>query len=285
MRWVVGDIHGMLKPLTTLVGEVRRVDPAARFLFVGDYVNRGPDARGVIDFIMALEGASFVRGNHDDVFDLVVNGECYADNAARGDRVAAFQWFIKYGLDATLMSYGCDAALLEGLAAHCSVKRLDKLAECVPARHRQFIRNLPAAYEEEDLFVVHGKWDADEPTERPGIAERLKRSPALRHRLLWGRFTDEELPRVKAWQRTGYFGHTPVSYYFGLARARRPGIELQMVPVAGNKMVLVDTAAALGIDGRLSALCADNGTLIQADHFGNLVVPATSSARATEAAP
>lgn len=284
MRWVVGDIHGMLKPLTTLVGEVRRVDPAARFLFVGDYVNRGPDARGVIDFLMAMGpgAASFVRGNHDDVFDLVVNGECYADNAARGDRVAAFQWFIKYGLDTTLISYGCDAAMLEHMANHCSVRRLDQLAHCVPAAHRQFIRNLPAAYEEDDLFVVHGKWDPDELTDRPGIAERLRKSQALRHRLLWGRYTEEELPRVKAWQRTGYFGHTPVSYYFGFARARRPDVRLQMVPVVGNKMVLVDTAAAVGVDGRLSALCPDTGRLIQSDHFGNLVPAA--AAPATEAA-
>jgi serine/threonine protein phosphatase 1 len=180
------------------------------------------------------------------------------------------------------MSYGCDAAMLDHLAAHCSARRLDQLAACVPERHRQFIRNLPPAYEDDDVFVVHGKWDPDELAERPGIAERLQKSPALRHRLLWGRFSEEELPRVKAWQRTGYFGHTPVSFYTGLARGRRSADGSRMVPVVGNKMVLVDTAVALGLDGRLSALCAETGLLIQADHWGN-VVPVVQ-APASEAA-
>ena len=45
-----------------------------------------------------------------------------------------------------------------------------------------------------------------------------------------------------------------------------------MVPVIGQKMVLLDTAAALGEDGRLTAYSPDNGSFIQADHFGKLVV-------------
>src|SRR5438270_7561723 len=112
MRWIVGDIHGMLKPLTSVVAQVRQADPAARFLFVGDYVNRGPDSKGVIDLLLSLRNAAFIRGNHDDIFDLVINGQCYAENATRGDRTAAFHWFMKYGLDTTLLSYGCDTAML-----------------------------------------------------------------------------------------------------------------------------------------------------------------------------
>ncbi|MEZ0265596.1 MAG: metallophosphoesterase, partial [Phycisphaerae bacterium] len=45
MRWIIGDVHGMLRPLETLLAEVRRVDSKARFYFVGDYVNRGPSSR------------------------------------------------------------------------------------------------------------------------------------------------------------------------------------------------------------------------------------------------
>src|ERR1700712_5229298 len=128
MRWIVGDIHGMLHPLATLVAQVQRVDSAARFIFVGDYVNRGPDSKGVIDLLLTLDNAAFIRGNHDDIFDLVINGQCYADNATRGDRVAAFHWFMKYGLDNTLLSYGCDHGLLDRLAERCSPVYLDELA-------------------------------------------------------------------------------------------------------------------------------------------------------------
>jgi hypothetical protein len=272
MRWIVGDIHGMLRPLVTLVTEVRKHDPASRIIFVGDYVNRGPDAQKVISFLIKLDNAAFVRGNHDDIFDLVVNGQCYADNAARNDRVAAFQWFVKYGLDNTLLSYGCDQAVLEQLSEQCTPLQLDQLSSCVAPEHRKFIRNLPAVYEEPDLFVVHGKWDPNELTEQPSVSERLEKNPRLRHRLLWGRFTDDEIPRVKAWGRTGFFGHTPVSFYAAAFRSQRVSEEPRMVPVVGQKIVMLDTAAALGEDGRLTAYCADNRTFIQADHFGELVV-------------
>jgi hypothetical protein len=272
MRWVIGDIHGMLRPLTTVIAQVRKVDADCRFIFVGDYINRGPNSKGVIDLLLSLDNASFIRGNHDDIFDLVINGQCYADNATRGNRVAAFHWFMKYGLDNTLLSYGCDVAMLERVAARCTDAHLDELAASVPETHRRFIRNLPAAHEEADLFVVHGKWDPDELAEKPGIVERLEKHPKLRHRLLWGRYTEEELARVKAWQRTGYFGHTPVSFYANLAKDQPTGGPPRMLPVAGNKMVLLDTAAALGVDGRLSAFCSDSGALIQSDHFGALIV-------------
>ena len=115
MRWIIGDVHGMLRPLLGLLSGISQADSAPQLFFVGDYVNRGPESRGVIDLLLTLKNARFIRGNHDDIFDLVVNGQCYADNAARNDRVAAFQWFMKYGLDNTLLSYGCDYALLDQL--------------------------------------------------------------------------------------------------------------------------------------------------------------------------
>lgn len=273
MRWIIGDVHGMLRPIKTLVEEVRRHDPTGRLIFVGDYVNRGANARGVIEFLLGLDNAIFIRGNHDDIFDLVVNGQCYAENAARDDRIAAFQWFMKYGLDNTFLSYDVDYAILDSMTEHCTTGQLDRLAQSIPESHRRFIRELPAVYEEEDLFVVHGKWDPDEFTEGPRLTVRLEQNPKLRHRLLWGRFTDEEIPRTKAWMRTGFFGHTPVSFYAAAFRSTKASAEPQMIPVVGERMVLLDTAAALGEDGRLTAYCPDSHSFIQADHFGKLVVP------------
>src|SRR5690349_5902954 len=106
MRWIIGDVHGMLAPLERLLGEVARVDADARFYFVGDYVNRGPNSKGVVDRLLTMGNARFVRGNHDDIFDQVLNDQHYASNAASGHRPTAFQWFMEYGLDQTFMSYG-----------------------------------------------------------------------------------------------------------------------------------------------------------------------------------
>src|SRR3954454_22355415 len=105
MRWIIGDVHGMAKPLETLIREIAKVDAASVLYFVGDYVNRGPDSRGVIDLLLTLSNARFVRGNHDDVLDQILHGAAYAENPSRGDRFIAIQWFLEHGLLDTFLSY------------------------------------------------------------------------------------------------------------------------------------------------------------------------------------
>jgi hypothetical protein len=95
----------------------------------------------------------------------------------------------------------------------------------------------------------------------------LDQEPQLRHRLLWGRYSDEEVEGAKGWRRTGYFGHTPVYAY---AASQRTG-ELLMLPIAGPKIVLVDTGGALNKSGRLTAFCAEERTFIQVDHHAKLI--------------
>ena len=112
MRWIIGDIHGMLEPLEALLEAVRKVDASPRWYFVGDYINRGPDAKGVIDLLLELPDAQFVRGNHDDIFDTVLHGESYAPHLVEGNPVSAFKWFMQHGLADTFMSYGVDYAEL-----------------------------------------------------------------------------------------------------------------------------------------------------------------------------
>jgi serine/threonine protein phosphatase 1 len=116
MRWVIGDIHGMSRPLRALLAELERRDPQAMFYFVGDFVNRGPDSRGVVDLLLSLPGsrARFCRGNHDDIFDLILNGKSYASGA---DPVPVFSWFMAHGLDRTLASYGIDEAMMQAMSA------------------------------------------------------------------------------------------------------------------------------------------------------------------------
>lgn len=259
MRWIIGDIHGMLKPLAALVAAVKKTDPAARFFFVGDYVNRGPDAKGVLDLLLSLEGACFARGNHDDIFDIVLNGNGYAPDGIT--RIMAFQWFMKHGLAETLGSYNMDEAELEFVESHPSDSALAKLMTAIPARHRQFVRDLPPVIEEDDLFVAHALWPAQVPTEGPGIAGRLDRDLELRRNIVWGRYAKEDIKAKKAWKRRGYFGHTPVDLY-------RPGGDF--LPIAGEKMVLLDTAAALTPTGRLTAFCADTGKFLQSDRAGDV---------------
>src|SRR3982751_2009409 len=108
MRWIIGDIHGMLRPLEALVAAIDKADAERQLLFVGDYVNRGPDSKGVIELLLTLKNAHFVRGNHDDIFDMVIHGTSYVNHPSAPDPVSAFCWFMEYGLADTFMSYGLD---------------------------------------------------------------------------------------------------------------------------------------------------------------------------------
>jgi calcineurin-like phosphoesterase family protein len=74
LTFAVGDIHGQLEPLKTVVSkcfEYAGNSERLKFVFVGDYIDRGPDSRGVIDFLIELSSMAdcvFLRGNHEDMF-------------------------------------------------------------------------------------------------------------------------------------------------------------------------------------------------------------------------
>ena len=72
--YAIGDVHGRLDLLTAMLARIRadlaaRPHPRPRLVFLGDYVDRGPDSRGVIEALIALHGvdlpARFLLGNHD----------------------------------------------------------------------------------------------------------------------------------------------------------------------------------------------------------------------------
>jgi hypothetical protein len=271
MRWIIGDVHGMFGPLEALLEEVARRDAGARFYFVGDYINRGPDSKRVLDLLISLKsvGAQFVRGNHDDIFDQVINGQSYATNAANSDPVVAFQWFMEHGLDATFESYGVDYAALEQCQLRPGVERLNKITAAVPDSHKRFIRELGPLIEEADLFVAHAIWDPYENDLSESMRRTLERDGGARHKLLWGRFGEQDIAWTKMWKRTGYFGHTPV---FAYAASQKTG-ELLPEPIVGNQLVLLDTACALSDTGRLTAYCAEAKRFVQVDRFAKIVKP------------
>jgi serine/threonine protein phosphatase 1 len=128
---VVGDIHGRLDRLDRVLGQL----PEERTLvFLGDYVDRGPESRGVIERLIDLERQRpcvLLCGNHEDMM---------LDALAGGDEEAVSIWLYNGG-DATLRSYG---------APH-----LRRLVEELPAEHLAWLRGLPEHWETEEYVCVH----------------------------------------------------------------------------------------------------------------------------------
>ncbi len=68
--WIIPDIHGCAATLQTLVEQQIKPNKTDRLIFLGDYIDRGPDSKGVIDFIFRLQKNGYdvspLKGNHED---------------------------------------------------------------------------------------------------------------------------------------------------------------------------------------------------------------------------
>ena len=146
--YVVGDIHGCAGELEALVGAL----PLARgdtLAFVGDYLDRGPAVRAVIDLLLALrarEGLTtvFLRGNHEDM--------CLAYLGRGG------QWgesWMMNGAPATLASYGVPLGL-DGPSA----------AACLPPAHLEFLEGLLPWFIADRFLLVHAGIRPGRPLEQ-----------------------------------------------------------------------------------------------------------------------
>jgi len=215
--------------------------------------------------LLSMDNIRCCRGNHDDIFDLILHGTCFSEKAAGGTPVLAYQWFMDYGLDRTFHSYGLDWQWLRDTAAAPTPERMEHLAAVVPQNHKDFIRSLPAVLEFEDFFVVHGYWPPTERCYPPVIAVDGKIDAEHRQLLLWGRFTLEEIAAEKPWGKRGFFGHTPIHTY------SLSGPKTEIIPLFGPQTTLIDSGCAIVTYGRLTAYCADENRFIQTTHFGELV--------------
>ena len=156
LLYAIGDIHGRsdcLKRAHAVIDrDVAERGAADRALeiYVGDYIDRGPDSKGVIDLLVARSTAAatiFLRGNHEIMMESFLRGEIPFDD-----------WRRLGGLE-TILSYGVDA---RGLLEKGGVQPRD-LAEKVPVQHLRFISSLKSVHTAGGYCFVHAGL-------RPGVA-------------------------------------------------------------------------------------------------------------------
>ena len=156
--YAVGDIHGHLDALKQALAWIKADGgPDAQIVFLGDYVDRGSDSKGVIELLAQgqAEGRNWIclMGNHDKyLIDFLNVGR--AQSLLRPD----LHWFDpRLGGAETLRSYGVD---VEGKEDAVST---EELRTKVPAHHLAFLEALPLTHETDDLFFAHAGI-------RPGVA-------------------------------------------------------------------------------------------------------------------
>ena len=164
LTFTFGDIHGCLAPLTRLLAKCHRYAAGrpACFIFLGDYIDRGPDSRGVVELIMAMQdadpdGVIALAGNHEDFLH-------------RLDRPADVAVWLANGGSATLASYG--EASVTGL----------------PQDHLTWLRDLPTHFDDGKRFFVHAGIRPGVPLDRQSREDMLWiRQPFLNSDLDHGR--------------------------------------------------------------------------------------------------
>lgn len=192
--YAIGDIHGQKNQLDRVLGLiVADGGPDADVVFLGDYTDRGPQSRAVLDTLIEGQKAgrnwTFIKGNHDRMFEWFMQRPLLHDPYMM---VELYWLHPRLGGDTTLASYGVDAG----------PRRREKDVQedaraAVPAEHVAFLAGLKLSHIVDDLMFVHAGI-------RPGI-------PLMRQDeedLLWirGDFHRHTRPHPKVIVH----GHTPI---------------------------------------------------------------------------
>jgi len=163
--YVVGDLHGRIDLLRGMLRAIADHGEGkdARLIFLGDYVDRGPDSRLVVETMMALcetRQVVCLKGNHEDMMH----------RALVGGTVADYRAWIGSGGGATLRSYGADSR--EAARAR------------VPAAHLRWMAGLPLTSGDGHRIYVHAglapgvAFERQQPEHCLWIRDKFLKAPA-----------------------------------------------------------------------------------------------------------
>jgi diadenosine tetraphosphatase ApaH/serine/threonine PP2A family protein phosphatase len=173
--YALSDIHGHLNKLVALVAQCQNDagNASAKFVFLGDYIDRGPNSRGVVEYLIDFQSRQpgavvCLCGNHEDLALSAIDDPGEID-----------QWVAHNSGDTTLRSYSVTAP------------------SELPAGHVDWMRSLATHHDDGRRFFVHAGVDPSRPLDRQD-----------RHDLLWMREPFLSDPRDHG--RLVVHGHTPL---------------------------------------------------------------------------
>lgn len=181
--FVVGDIHGCVDELSALVHfleEEQGLTQGDALIFVGDYIDRGPASKEVIDFLIEFEQRTssdlfFLKGNHEEMFLDWLEGTQSESGVS----------YLHNGGQECLESYGLSVDVApEDASAH------------LPQKHLTFFKNLDRYIVSEKYVFVHA-----------GLNPLRPLSHQFDEDIFWIRSAFIE--NIHSFQKTVVFGHTP----------------------------------------------------------------------------
>jgi serine/threonine protein phosphatase 1 len=162
--YAIGDIHGRLDLLERLhdmiTQEISRAPRTLRIevVYLGDYIDRGPDSKAVVDLLLRgrLAGAEIITllGNHEQAL------LAFLEKPESGSA------WIYYGGDATLASYGINVDPMAPRSKELLTSYAERLQRALPAEHLEFLKALALRYENGDYLFVHAGVDPKRPLDQ-----------------------------------------------------------------------------------------------------------------------
>ena len=186
--WVIPDIHGCAETLKTLLEMQIKPNKTDHLIFVGDYIDRGPDSKGVIDFIMKLQQNDYhitaLIGNHEDycikAWEEDKHNKGFLGFRSKGKVQKEWE---RYGGKQTMESF-----------------EAQRPSE-IPERYINWMKQLPYYLELEQFIVVHA-----------GLNFKKENPFEDKRAMLWSR--DYKIEPEKINHRKVVHGHLPVNLEF-----------------------------------------------------------------------
>jgi serine/threonine protein phosphatase 1 len=167
----IGDVHGCLPALEAILQAIAP-QPDDTLVTLGDYVDRGPDSRGVIERLLAVAKQCRlipILGNHEEMLLAVIDRQMPPDD------------WLRCGGQATVASYG----------------ESEPGMPVLPAEHVSFLRRCEPYYETETHLLLHANYDPQLP-----LAEQSL------YTIRWLSLRDS-IPPAHVSGKTAILGHTP----------------------------------------------------------------------------
>ena len=172
--FAIGDIHGCYDRLKTLMDKIPIDLSRDTLVFIGDYIDRGPNSVEVVEYLMKLKKrvpeVIFLKGNHEDMLDKFITG---------ADRFT----YLLNGGQQTLDSY--------------LTKPVQSDFYPIPPDHMDFFKSLRLFYETEEFIFVHA-----------GLRPRVPLESQKPQDMLWIR--DKFISTRHDYGKRVIFGHTPL---------------------------------------------------------------------------
>lgn len=187
-KWVIPDIHGCVRTLSTLIENQIKPNKNDLLVFLGDYIDRGPDSKGVIDYIIELQRNDYnvvaLRGNHEDYCVRAFHEDKKHKGflGIRSKTRVQKEWEMHGGVQ-TMESFDADSP------------------KDIPEKYIEWMDNLPYYHEVDEFVIVHAglNFKEDDPF-------------SDKQSMLWIR--DFKVDPEKINNRKVIHGHVPVNLEF-----------------------------------------------------------------------